>query len=76
MSLQSVGSLHINNLDGLPDLTGLDALSTVTLDLLVMGCDKLADLKGLEGVTAVGRDLLIMSDLDLTSVEGLQVRTL
>lgn len=57
--LNTVGSIEVSQMNGLADLAGLQALSTVTDAVLVLANPNLETLFGLQGLTSVGRKLAI-----------------
>ncbi|MFK5857503.1 MAG: T9SS type A sorting domain-containing protein [Bacteroidota bacterium] len=68
--LTSSGGLGVLNLE-ITNLSGLNALTSITGTLYVGGCDLLTSLSGLDSLTHVGEELKIGGNTILTSLSGI-----
>ena len=63
-------SLVVSDMPCLQDLSGLEGVASVGLDVALMGNGALRSLKGLEGLRSIGHDLIITRNGGLASLDA------
>lgn len=72
MLLEVPGTVRLQDADGLADLSGLDALTSIGDELFIASCDQLADMGALSGLVHLGR-MTVYDNPALSSAQALTI---